>query len=463
VSAPILELRGYGVQLHGRAILRELWLEVAPRGVSALMGPGGAGKSTLVRTISGVFEGLPELDVLGECLYAGEPARAAHRPELVDQRLSLSLSTGAEVLASNLPQRATLTRAQQLELFAQVAQELGAAELIAMFERPCVELTLASRRRLAILRAMLSRPRLLCVDEPTAELGDADGAAVLRMLERYSEGAAVLFVTHHLAQARSVSGQVTLLAGGRIIETAPTARFFDAPGSATTATYVRTGSCSVPSLEAITEVGEDPAAPTAPSDDPLAPWDAHMLQAAPTRVPSLDRLPAPRAEAPAEAVGPRGFRWVIRGRLAGTPQPGLLHDMAHDVEALRRAGVTTLVSLLEQPLDLPELRCVGFPIPDMQAPPLPHAASLCAQVSVLLAQGETVAFHCKAGLGRTGTMLAAQLIWGGLTSAAALTAVREVDARWVQSVEQERFLDAFGAWCASQELSNPKPRIVHNG
>jgi atypical dual specificity phosphatase len=381
----------------------------------------------------------------------------------VDQRLSLSLSTGAEVLASNLPQRATLTRSQQLELFAQAAHGLDAEELIATFERPCVELSLASRRRLAILRATLSRPRLLCVDEPTAELGDADSASVLQMLERYSDEAAVLFVTHHLAQARSIASQVTLLAGGRIIETAPTARFFDAPASATTASYVRTGCCSVPSLEMSEALGEEPAAPPAPADDPLAPWDAHMMPATPARLSSLDRLPAARAEAPAEAVGPRGFRWVIRGRLAGTPQPGLLRDMALDLEALRRAGVTALVSLLERPIDVPELRCVGFPIPDMQAPPLELAASLCAQVSVLLAQGETVAFHCKAGLGRTGTMLAAQLIWGGLTSAAALTAVREVDTRWVQSVEQEQFLDAFGAWCASQEPSSHKLRTVHNG
>jgi atypical dual specificity phosphatase len=443
--------------------LRDVHLTLPPRGVCALMGPGGAGKSTLVRTVCGLYEGAPELDVFGTCLYDGAPARAGHRPALVDQRLSISMSTAAEVLATNLPQRHTLTRAQQSEHFAQLAHELDASSLTACFELPCVELSLADRRRLIILRAALASPKLLCVDEPTAGLSDEDSAGILAMLDRYAQRACVLFVTHHLAQARQHAAQITLLASGRVIETSAPEAFFTSSPNEATRDYARTGYCCVPSLEADTEVGDDLDAETAPSDPGELIWQRHIEATAPHRVPSLDRVPTARVGAPAEAVGPRGFRWLVQGRLAGTPQPGLLHKLEQDVEALRRVGVTVLVSLIEQPLSLTEFYCIPAPIPDMKAPSIDEAARLCAEVSVLVAQGEVVAFHCKAGLGRTGTMLAAQLIWGGLSAEEALALVRKVNPQWVQSAEQEDFLAAFGAWCAGPELDPSTPRTPTTG
>ena len=139
------------------------------------------------------------------------------------------------------------------------------------------------------------------------------------------------------------------------------------------------------------------------------------------------------------------FRWLRDHALAGMPAPGVFADVEYDLDLIRGAGVTYLVTLTTTPLPAELLRRHGlqglfFPIEDMDAPSLEAAGSLCEEVAALRARGEVIGFHCKAGYGRTGTLLAAQLIWEGADAAAALAAVRAVEPNWVQSPQQERFL-----------------------
>ena len=68
---------------------------------------------------------------------------------------------------------------------------------------------------------------------------------------------------------------------------------------------------------------------------------------------------------------------------------------------------------------------------------------LLKRMEVLLAKGEVLAVHCLAGIGRTGTVLAAWLVREGLTATEALRRVRLIDHQYVQSAEQEAFLQAY--------------------
>jgi atypical dual specificity phosphatase len=104
-----------------------------------------------------------------------------------------------------------------------------------------------------------------------------------------------------------------------------------------------------------------------------------------------------------------------------------------------------------------DLQGLFFPIIDMEAPALAPAAELMQQVATLLAQGLCVGFHCKAGLGRTGTMLAAQLVWEGSEAGAALAQVRHIEPGWVQSDRQERFLCEFHDWLQQRRLTPKSP------
>jgi atypical dual specificity phosphatase len=146
---------------------------------------------------------------------------------------------------------------------------------------------------------------------------------------------------------------------------------------------------------------------------------------------------------------PRGLHWVKRGQLAGLPRPGLLVDVEEDVSGLYSLGIGTLVTLEEtRTVDEELLRrhaieSLWWPIPDMSAPTLEEADRLCAEIATRLEAGTAVAVHCRAGLGRTGTILASYLIAEGLSALEALERVRCQQPRFIQSDEQIEFLTEF--------------------
>lgn len=154
---------------------------------------------------------------------------------------------------------------------------------------------------------------------------------------------------------------------------------------------------------------------------------------------------------PSAARGPRGFTWLLAGRLAGTPWPGIVQPLGYDLDALRSVGVTRLVSLTEEPFDaaiaLPYgIVCESCPMPDMHPPTPEQARHLCGAIDAWLLHGDVVAVHCRAGLGRTGTVLAAYWLWragGALGAVRALEDVRRLEPGWVQSRAQVDFLEEF--------------------
>jgi atypical dual specificity phosphatase len=221
-----------------------------------------------------------------------------------------------------------------------------------------------------------------------------------------------------------LDGDVVLLAGGAVRARAEAPRFFSAPPGPVAEDFVRTGSCSLPS-------------PNAKAEEIDEAMHAY-----------LPVLPEAARNYVRDALGPRGFLWLKKGILAGTPRPGIVQDINYDLEALKRVGVTTLVSLTTTPVNPEQLQQYGIkgfwmPITDMQAPAMEQAERMCRKMDALMREGDVVAYHCRAGLGRTGTMLAAHLILAGMPALEALEAIRRIESRWVQSSEQMEFLEQF--------------------
>ncbi len=147
-----------------------------------------------------------------------------------------------------------------------------------------------------------------------------------------------------------------------------------------------------------------------------------------------------------------GFHWILPKSLAGSGQPGLLGDFAEDMAFLRRQGLRRVVSLTEQPLRGASdwgFDCWHFPIVDMSAPTPRACAMLCHEL-ISDMHATPVLIHCRAGLGRTGTIAAACLITLGHTAEQALARVRGICPLYVQSDAQARFLDHYADWLAAE-------------
>ena len=147
-----------------------------------------------------------------------------------------------------------------------------------------------------------------------------------------------------------------------------------------------------------------------------------------------------------EYRGPRGFHWVVPGKLAGCPEPGITTAIPYDLDLLRAVGVTYLITLTERDLD-PKLladaglKNVHLPIFDREAPSINQAYMLLVRMQALMKRGEVLAVHCKAGIGRTGTTPGAWLIRdGGLSASTAIERLRRINPAFVQTPAQERFL-----------------------
>ncbi|MCA9684448.1 MAG: tyrosine-protein phosphatase [Myxococcales bacterium] len=143
-----------------------------------------------------------------------------------------------------------------------------------------------------------------------------------------------------------------------------------------------------------------------------------------------------------------GFRWIIPSALAGSALPGLLNDLELDLDFLAEHGISRIVSLTTRPLADPDrfvargFELIHFPIADMGIPTPRSCAVLCARLVEDL-ESRPVLLHCRGGLGRTGTIAACCLVNLGYEPEEALRRVRGVNANYVQTSAQARFIDHY--------------------
>jgi atypical dual specificity phosphatase len=148
--------------------------------------------------------------------------------------------------------------------------------------------------------------------------------------------------------------------------------------------------------------------------------------------------------------------WVIPSELAGMPLPfvhperrlnqgGVLEAYDDELPTLFRLGIRSVVSLLNIPTDEPVYVSAGFsflclPVSGGAAPSLEQAARFTSFVDRERELHRAVAVHCEAGIGRTGTMLAAYLVMKGASAEAAIFQVRTAESTAIETRAQVEFL-----------------------
>jgi ABC-type sugar transport system ATPase subunit len=211
------------------AALEGVSLELASGRVTALVGDNGAGKSTLVKIMSGVLP--PDTGsvlVDGRQVDLRDPRSARqHGIHTVFQDLALvgSLSIVENMfLCSEIRLRTMglptpfLDREAMRGAAREALDNLGITT-VKDIDAPVESLSGGQRQSVAIARAVREQARVVILDEPTAALGVAQAAQVLRMMERLrAAGTAVLVVSHNLREVFAVSDSVVVLRLGRVAQ-----------------------------------------------------------------------------------------------------------------------------------------------------------------------------------------------------------------------------------------------------
>jgi lipooligosaccharide transport system ATP-binding protein len=184
-----------------------------------LLGPNGAGKSTTMKALTAqVIADEGELEVLGYRL-PDDSKQARAEMGVVPQLDNLDVSLTVE---QNLLVFAHLYRVPKTERKAAVDRALDIANLQERRTGKVDELSGGMRRRLLIARALLHRPRLLLLDEPTVGLDPQVRQELWALIDRLrSEGVSILMSTHYIEEAERLCDQVTIMSHGRAVAVGP--------------------------------------------------------------------------------------------------------------------------------------------------------------------------------------------------------------------------------------------------
>ncbi|MFY2834628.1 ABC transporter ATP-binding protein [Achromobacter xylosoxidans] len=241
--SPLLELDGIGRRFGGLPAVDGLSLSVPPGAITGVIGPNGAGKTTVVNLIMGLLK-LSS----GRILFDGRDVSAMQAPELAQIGMArtfqnIRLVADGTVLdnvlsgfhrhqetgfwtnllglpAARAEQRAHRERARVL---------LDRFGMTALAEHRAGTLSYGHQRRIEMMRALATRPRLLLLDEPVAGMNDAEAAELGQIFRKVADsGVGILLIEHNMRFVTQVCTYLYVVASGRLIaEGAPDAVLSD--------------------------------------------------------------------------------------------------------------------------------------------------------------------------------------------------------------------------------------------
>lgn len=229
-APPLLRLDHISKHFGPVQALTDVDLELRAGEVTALVGDNGAGKSVMIKTISGIHG--PDG---GQILWEDKPVRirtprdaAALGIETVFQDLALcnNLDIVQNMFLGRERVRGLSLDEEAMETAATETLSSLAVTTVRSIRQPVASLSGGQRQSVAIAKAVLWNSKLVIMDEPTAALGVAQTAQVLDLIKRLSsQGTAVMVVSHNLNDVFAVADQISILYLGRLVAQGPASDF----------------------------------------------------------------------------------------------------------------------------------------------------------------------------------------------------------------------------------------------
>lgn len=216
-----LRVKNACVEKRGKRIVGPINLEVSPKGFTIIMGPNGSGKTSLLRLLHGL-----ENPRGGSLVWNGATQTAQFHQSFVFQTPIMLRRTAIEnivypLILRNIPKHEALKIAH--DWIAKINLEKS-TDINARF------LSGGEKQKLAIARALATKPQLLFLDEPTANLdGSATREIEALLQETHKAGTRIIMTTHNIGQGKRLAEDVMFLYRGNILETSTANRFFKKP------------------------------------------------------------------------------------------------------------------------------------------------------------------------------------------------------------------------------------------
>ena len=240
----MLEVHDIHKSFGAREVLKGVSLSVDKGSVVAILGPSGSGKTTLLRCInflekadggSLTFDG-ERLDLAR--VTRADAARIRRKTAFVFQSYNLFRNkTVLQNVTEGLVVARRMPKAQADAVAVQMLEKVGMADRCGQYPH---QLSGGQQQRVAIARALATSPEIIYFDEPTSALDPELTGEVLDVMRQLAaEGMTMLVVTHEMAFAREVSSHVVFMEDGVVVESAPSADFFERPGQERTRAFLR--------------------------------------------------------------------------------------------------------------------------------------------------------------------------------------------------------------------------------
>ncbi len=241
IETPLFRLRDVTQERGGRTILDGLSVDLPRTAVTAIVGPSGAGKTSLLRLLNRLDD-----PISGEVFFAGRPlgsypiASLRRRLGFVFQTPSMFPGTVSDNLrtAVELGGRTAISAAPDMR---QVLEATGLDPEYAT--RDADRLSGGEQQRVSLARALMTRPEILLLDEPTSALDPEVAVRLLATIRRLAidRSMPAIMVTHRLSEARQASTFTVMLEAGRLVEAGETNRLFTSASTARARAYLASG------------------------------------------------------------------------------------------------------------------------------------------------------------------------------------------------------------------------------
>ena len=215
-----IKIKNISILLNDRIILRNINCQINDKSITAILGPNGAGKSLLLQTINGLIP----------ILKGGITYNLRQLDDNIRQQQAMVFQSPTLLRRTVLGNMEFVNSINKNTNMLDVKSILKKVGLEAFNNKPARLLSGGEKQRLSLARALLIQPKLLLLDEPTANLDPYSLKLIEDLIsEENSKGTTIILTTHDMSQAKRLASDIIFINKGEILEQTQAKIFFKEP------------------------------------------------------------------------------------------------------------------------------------------------------------------------------------------------------------------------------------------